>query len=180
MDSFWIRLLLIQFMCLLAASCGHLNAIGEKSDDTRPAPQRDEAVALAQLDDSEFKFLEIINGYRIENKLAPLIANQNLNEAAHWHSSDMAQKNYFSHTDSLNRSPFDRMRFFGYVNARAMAENVAGGFADAQPTFEQWKNSSGHNGNMLGDFTEIGIARAHDKDSKFRWYWTTNFGKPAL
>jgi hypothetical protein len=58
-----------------------------------------------------------------------------------------------------------------------MAENIAAGNETAAKTFEQWKNSPGHNTNMLGEhYRAIGIGRAYDAASPYRWYWTTDFG----
>jgi hypothetical protein len=58
-----------------------------------------------------------------------------------------------------------------------MAENIAAGNSTAQATFEQWRNSSGHNANMLhSNMRTIGIGRAFVAGSPYGWYWTTEFG----
>jgi uncharacterized protein YkwD len=91
-------------------------------------------------------------------------------------SVDMATKNYFSHTDSIKRDPFTRMASFGYKLA-SNGENIAAGNSSAQATFTQWKNSAGHNANMLsGSYKVIGIGRAYNVLSTYKWYWTTDFG----
>src|SRR3989304_4819130 len=61
------------------------------------------------LSGEEQALLEYVNDYRIENGLNPLTISPTLTEAARWMSQDMADSDYFSHTDSLSRSPFDRM-----------------------------------------------------------------------
>ena len=72
----------------------------------------------------------------------------------------MANKNYFNHTDSSGKSPFDRMIDVGY-HAEHEGENIAAGNSDAQSTYLQWLNSAPHLQNMLNpDFTEIGVGRA--------------------
>ncbi|MDQ3263607.1 MAG: CAP domain-containing protein [Myxococcota bacterium] len=57
------------------------------------------------------------------------------------------------------------------------AENIAAGNATAEGAFTQWRNSAGHNTNMLnGDYRVIGIGRGYDAASTYGWYWTTTFG----
>jgi uncharacterized protein YkwD len=121
-------------------------------------------------------FLGLINDYRAQNGIAPLQVSVTLTQASDWMSTDMASKNYFSHTDSQNRDPFVRMTDFGYKYSTA-GENIAAGNATAQATFTQWKNSPGHNANMLNaNYKVIGIARAQNPSSTYNWYWTTDFG----
>ena len=91
----------------------------------------------------------------------------------------MRDNNYFSH-DGLNGSkPWDRAcdACFekGCGPSTAMAENIAAGNADAQATFTQWKNSPGHNENMLDPaFHFLGIGRASG-GGEFNVYWTNVF-----
>ncbi len=127
------------------------------------------------LDVEESAFLQRINAYRAEHGLRPLGVAAPLTAAADWLSRDMAAKGYFSHTDSLGRDPFQRMCAFGYCQETYKGENIAAGHAGADATFLQWKNSPGHNENMLNpNFTMIGIGRA--PGGTYGWYWTTTFG----
>ncbi|NWJ45428.1 MAG: CAP domain-containing protein [Chloroflexi bacterium] len=129
------------------------------------------------LDTEEQAFLGTINQYRAANGKGALSVNQKLTAASRWMSGDMGAKNYFSHTDSLGRDPFKRMNDFGYTY-HAAAENIAAGYETAQDVFTGWKNSPGHNTNMLGNYTEIGIGRVYTASSLYKWYWTTDFGTP--
>jgi uncharacterized protein YkwD len=57
-----------------------------------------------------------------------------------------------------------------------MAENIAAGNSDAESTFIQWKNSPGHNENMLKpNVSYIGIGRATG-GGPYGVYWTNVFG----
>jgi uncharacterized protein YkwD len=130
----------------------------------------------ATLDSEERAFLGLINDYRAQNGIAPLQVSVTLTQASDWMSNDMALKNYFSHTDSQGRDPFVRMTAFNYKYSTA-GENIAAGNASAQDTFTQWKNSPGHNANMLNaNYKVIGIGRAQNSSSTYNWYWTTDFG----
>jgi hypothetical protein len=70
-----------------------------------------------------------------------------------------------------------RVRDCGYRYNTYIGENIAAGVASAQAAFDLWKNSPGHNANMLStNFTTIGIGREYVAGSPYGWYWTTNFG----
>jgi uncharacterized protein YkwD len=147
-------------------------ASGDQAAATNLPPRHD-------LDSEEKDFLVRINQYRAANGLGALKNRVTLDSVAYAHSLDMGTRGYFSHntagTDPVV-GPFDRMRAAGYGNA-AMAENIAAGNATAAATFDQWKNSPGHNTNMLGSaYVDIGIGRACVTGSPYRCYWTTNFG----
>jgi uncharacterized protein (TIGR03437 family) len=129
------------------------------------------------LDSEEQAVLKLINDYRAQNGLNPLRASLALTRAADWMSADMAAKNYFNHTDSAGRDPFVRMTAFGYNYGGYRGENIAAGYNDAARTFNLWRNSPGHNANMLNaNFNVIGISRAYGAASTYKWYWTTDFG----
>src|SRR4051794_17217622 len=132
-------------------------------------------VADLAIDGEEQAFLGLINNYRAQNNAPALAISQTLNRASSWMSVDMATKNNFSHTDTLGRDPFVRMANCDVAN-NLQAENVAAGYAKAAEAFEGWKNSPGHNANMLNPaYRSIGIARAFSATATYGWYWTTNF-----
>jgi uncharacterized protein YkwD len=129
------------------------------------------------LDSEEQAFLGIINQYRADNGLGPLQIDSQLNTVARWMADDMANNNYFSHTDSLGRDPFVRMDQLGYTYNTWRGENLVAGTDTADYAFEMWSGSPGHNANMLSsNYTVIGIARAYNSGSTFGWYWATEFG----
>jgi uncharacterized protein YkwD len=131
---------------------------------------------LPSLDSEQALFLTLINNFRAQNGAGPLQVSVTLQNASQWMSADMAAKNYFSHTDSLGRSAFQRMAAFGYPYAPA-GENLAAGYSGAQNTFNQWQGSTGHRANMLNPgYRVIGIGRAYSQTSPYGWYWTTDFG----
>jgi uncharacterized protein YkwD len=131
----------------------------------------------AALDAEEIAFLGLINDYRVQNGLSPLQLSVALTKSSDWMSTDMATTGNFSHTDTQGRDPSARMEAFGYDTSNWWGENIAGGNATAQATFTQWKNSPGHNANMLGaNYKVIGIARVQNPSSAYGWYWTTDFG----
>jgi hypothetical protein len=135
------------------------------------------SVADNSVDSQEAQFLTLINNYRTQNGLPTLTMSTNLNRAASWLAVDMATKNYFSHTDSLGRSPSTRAQNCDYPGGAG--ENIAAGTVrdTAQEAFDAWRASSGHNANMLNSsYRMIGIARYYGSGSTYGWYWVTDFG----
>jgi uncharacterized protein YkwD len=129
------------------------------------------------LDGEEQAFLGLINAYRQQNGLGTLTISTNLNRDASWMVIDLATNNYFSHTDSLGRSAYQRGIDCGYP--QGAGENLAAGgaWSSAQAAFDAWKASPGHNANMLGSYyQQIGIARFYSASATYGWYWATEFG----
>ncbi len=128
-------------------------------------------------DAEERAFLTLINNYRAQNGRGPLRLTKTLAAAADHHSVDMATKNYFSHTLSGGVTWSQNIANHGYTYSTYKGENIAAGNATASATFTQWKNSSTHRANMLNtNFKAIGIGRAYNSSSTYKWYWTTTFG----
>jgi uncharacterized protein YkwD len=133
--------------------------------------------ATPVLDSEEQAFMTLINDYRAQNGKGPLIIDWDIQEAAEWMSNDMGVYGYFSHTDHLGQSPWTRMCNFGYCYSTSKGENIAAGYQTAATVFNGWKNSSGHNANMLnGNFKVMGIGRVYVAGSPYGVYWTNDFG----
>lgn len=136
-------------------------------------------VADTTFDEAEQAFLGIINQYRTSNGLEPLTVSVNLNQSASWMAQDLATKNYFSHRDSMGRDSQTRIADCGAT--MNSGENLAAGTVidSAVSAFGLWRSSSGHNRNMLfAPYTQIGIARAYNPASRYKWYWVTTFSVP--
>ncbi|MCA9864652.1 MAG: CAP domain-containing protein [Thermomicrobiales bacterium] len=129
----------------------------------------------------EEQLLELINAHRDDNGRAPLLWDDRLSEAAQNHSDDMTAHKFSSHTGSNGSSVRDRLDAVGYPASGYWGENIyqsAPNDPSAQAAFTWWKNSDGHNANMLStNFTRIGIGQATDSDGITRW--TTDFGSAA-
>jgi len=167
-----LRLVAPAFL-LAVALAGFAVARGERP---QPAVAAGDCTADPALDVEEQAFLTLINPYRAQNGRAPLAASSTLSRAAQWKSNDMGVNRYFAH-DDLSRTWVQRIRDCGYGYNTYLGENIAAGIATAQQAFNLWRNSSGHNANMLGaNYRAIGIGRAYVAGSPYGWYWTTEFG----
>jgi uncharacterized protein YkwD len=134
-------------------------------------------------DAEERQFLDLINGYRQENGLEPLLLSDTLAVAAERHSEDMARYSFFAHNTAASSyyaagaEPWDRMEAEGYEYNTYKGENIAVGYETAEEAFRAWQESPSHNSAMLdGRYRVIGIARINDPGSVHEWYWTTDFG----
>ncbi len=142
----------------------------------RPAHASGDCTVTASMDAEERVFLRLINQYRGQNGLAPLGLSYTLSRASSWKSADMGTNVYFAH-DDLSRNWYQRVLDCGYKFNTYAGENIAAGQVTGQQVFDAWRNSPGHNANMLGTaYNAIGIGRYYAPGSPYGWYWTTNFG----
>lgn len=133
------------------------------------------------IDTEEAAFLGLINQYRAQNGRGALAYSGTLSAAANYHSWEMAEYNYFDHTLRGGVTWAQNIANFGYTANTYKAENIAAGYETAAAVFNAWKNSPGHNANMLSpNYTVIGIGRSYDVDATYDWYWTNTFGGQAL
>lgn len=142
------------------------------------------------------RFHELLNAYRAQKKLPALEWNEACFLAAHNHNQWMALRETLSHEQNARNGVFtgaqpgDRLGFVLQGSKLALswsAENCLQSYVDdmaaisieevAAAALEQWRNSTGHNANMLGkDHGSCGTAfRIFDG-----WVWaTTLFAYPA-
>lgn len=163
-----LKLLLIPGIATVMAAIAIATAGGNSADTT---------YADASIDAEEQAFITLLNQYRESNDLPPLLIDPGIGQAADWMSSDMGVNNYFSHTDSLGQSPWTRMCNYGYCYNTWKGENIAAGYTTGASVFQGWKDSPGHNANMLNvNYRVMGVARVYTSGSDYGWYWTNDFG----
>jgi len=85
-----------------------------------------------------------------------LVLNPELTRAAMWKLDDMLEKHYFAHSHGSS-TPWSFIRAAGYDFTSA-AENLGQGYETAEEAHRAWMKSKGHRQNILGDFTDIGVA----------------------
>lgn len=101
-----------------------------------------------------------------------------LEAAAKSHSQDMAENDYFSHTGPEGAGIEQRVGNQDYV-WQAVGENIAAGHTSVSAVVEGWLDSPGHCRNIMNDtFTEMGMAKAEDSESRYSTYWTQTLGSP--
>ena len=116
--------------------------------------------------------LDLVNAERVKVGAKPLRLNRELCQAADIRAEDLVQR--FSHTRP-DGTHFDTVLSRKYEN-RGKGENAAAGSATPQAVVDQWMHSPGHKANMLrADYTELGVGRYKDDNSKYIYYWIQIF-----
>uniref|UniRef100_H3GX02 SCP domain-containing protein n=2 Tax=Phytophthora ramorum TaxID=164328 RepID=H3GX02_PHYRM len=128
-----------------------------------------------QSDDYFSVMLDRVNQARAAEGLPALCTNKKLQNAAQEHSDDQAANNYLDHEGTDGTNIEDRVAQAGY-DWTSVAENIAAGQPNVDSVMNTWMNSPGHRENILGDYTNFGVAYAYNADSKFQHYWTQDFG----
>jgi uncharacterized protein YkwD len=109
----------------------------------------------------------------------PLSMSPELRCSARLHSKDMADRNFFDHTNPDGVDPFARMAAAGYSGGSG-GENIAMGDRSPQAVVEGWMGSPGHCRNIMDPgYTLIGVGY-YEQPGGDIWssgtYWTQNFG----
>ena len=89
----------------------------------------------------EKELLKCINRHRINNGLAPLSFDDALGKMAKNHSDNM------NNNQELNHDHFDDR--FRQCGRACCVENIGWNYTTPEEQFKAWKNSKGHNKNML-------------------------------
>ena len=150
-----------------AATLGMPSAVQAQAPTTPAAPAKADAI-VEQL-------VEGHNKERAKEGLPPLKLDPQLVEAAKVHAKDMAEHQTMSHDGSDGSTSRQRIVNAGYHHLRT-GENVAVGYEGVASVIQGWMDSPPHKKNILGDFSEIGVAMAVGKDGKP--YWCADFGTP--
>jgi uncharacterized protein YkwD len=117
---------------------------------------------------AEKQVLQLINEYRIDNRLSPLRMDWHVRRVARDRSRDMRDKDYFAHGSPTGRSAGTMMHNRG-IRHWGWGENIGfipyfGWDGTNRAMVDGWKNSSGHNALLLTreyNYIGVGIARNH-------------------
>ncbi|MGI5864433.1 MAG: CAP domain-containing protein [Myxococcales bacterium] len=145
-------------------------ATGDEGDGLIPvccAPSE-----LERLDIEEV--FRLLNEHRQANGRAPLTYDYALEAAIEGHCHHMAVHTFFDHAapEEAVSSPWTRASLCG---TSANGENIAAGQRSPAAVMEAWKNSSGHNANMLNPaFKRVGIGSY--VGGPYGIYWGQLFG----
>ncbi len=112
-----------------------------------------------QVKQFDLDMIHFTNVARWQNgKTDTLKFNQHITDVADTQSVYMAKKRVVNHDHFQERSD----DLVHYHNAQKVGENVAYNYLTAESTIVAWMNSPEHKANILGDFTQIGIATEVD------------------
>jgi uncharacterized protein YkwD len=121
----------------------------------------------------EYQLFDLTNSTRVNHGLSVLSWDEHVRKTAREHSLDMAENDYFDHTNLKGQSPFDRMEE-DKVAFNLAGENLATGQFSSIFAHEGLMNSLGHRENILReDFEHLGVGVAFNEESQP--YYTQNF-----
>jgi uncharacterized protein YkwD len=113
----------------------------------------------------ELKLISNINEYRKSHQLSSLKRNEVTSQQAKHHSQNMLTHIVpFSHDGINQRLDYIKSHVVGYEMG---SENVAFSNPGHFNPIDSWKNSSGHNKNLLGNWNEIGVGCACDSKNHY-------------
>ncbi|MGM7723093.1 CAP domain-containing protein [Metabacillus sp. Hm71] len=126
----------------------------------------------------EYQLFDLTNASRVNHDLPILTWDDHVRETAREHSMDMAENQYFDHTNLQGQSPFDRMKEDN-VRFITAGENLAYGQFSSIFAHEGLMNSLGHRKNILEESYEyLGVGVAFNNESQP--YYTQNFYSDAF
>lgn len=121
----------------------------------------------------EYQLFDVTNAARVVHRLPVLTWDDAVKETARKHSLDMANNNYFSHTNLRGQSPFDRMEE-DHLSYTMAGENLAYGQTSSIFAHEGLMNSLGHRENILqSKYKYLGVGVAFNGEN--HPYYTENF-----
>ncbi|MFN8829327.1 MAG: CAP domain-containing protein [Labrys sp. (in: a-proteobacteria)] len=113
--------------------------------------------------------LAMISDYRRGKGLNALRLDPQLTAMAQRQADAMAARGVMSH--DVGGSFSSRLAASG-IKSVASAENLGAGYYTLADAFSGWRQSPGHNANMLlPEATRFGIATANAPDSKYKVFW---------
>lgn len=105
---------------------------------------------------NEDELIRYINAERVKNNLNPLKVDSELVNVARLKSTDMIEKNYFSHYSPTYGSPFNMLKKFN-IKYLSAGENIAYN-SSIKGAHEAFMNSPGHRANILNsNYTHVGV-----------------------
>ena len=145
-----------------------IDSYPKPSEDPAPKPPSEEPSITPSV---ESEIHRLVNEERTKAGLQPLHWSEQLAEIAEQHSTDMRDKNYFSHGNFVER--------IRTVCGGVAGENIFYGFgtdptAIAKSAVSAWMNSSGHRANILASvYHSEGVGIAISENNKV--YVTQDF-----
>ena len=123
--------------------------------------------------------LAILNTYRSRHGLSQLRLSPKLIATAQAQANAMAAADKVSHALSRDKTLIKRLNQSGY-DADIAVENISAGYWTLAEAFSGWRDSRGHNANMLRKgVTEMGIATRYRGDAKYKVFWALILAKPS-
>jgi hypothetical protein len=192
----WLAVLLA-FLAIPASRARAEECCKTCGKDGIPAAEREAEIRMIMhLPPQARRFLTLINEYRISKNLRPLHISSKLTRSSMLMTYDMAKNGWgpglppackanpklpgcdsheYWHRDSKQRQFDQRIALLHYYGG-ALGENLLPVAKTGDEAFQVWRNSPGHDANMLSkDYCAIGIAIGSSPEHPGP-FWATDFG----
>ncbi|MCB5168587.1 CAP domain-containing protein [Streptomyces bambusae] len=144
-----------------------------RSAPATAAPTPSQQPDAASEEAAEAEVLALVNQARAQAGCRPVRQHPPLAALAGAFSKDMAERNFFDHTDPSGANPWDRARNAGIGGLAA--ENIARGQTGAKAVMAAWLESPGHRANILNcEFRTLGVGAHFAAGGP---WWTQDFGR---
>lgn len=121
----------------------------------------------------EYQLFDLTNSTRVNHHLPILTWDEQVRETSRRHSLDMAENQYFGHTNLEGQSPFERMEEDN-IQFKTAGENLAFGQISSIFAHEGLMNSLGHRENTLQEhYRYLGVGVAFN--SELQPYFTKKY-----
>lgn len=143
------------------SSSGELMAAANKQDSKVKVINESE-----KINELEMKIFELVNQYRINHELLPLVLNEEVSRIAREHSENMANGNAtWGHNGYSERAEL----VSSVIEWEELGENLAkNNFSlPAMKAIEEWASSHLHEENMVGSFNISGIGVAISPEGEY-------------
>ncbi len=175
-----IRNYLSPFILLAAIGCSSTGSFD-------PSVVNSHLYVCEQFDVVKAKMVRLINqarsssricGTKIYPPVGTIAWNPTLARVAFEHSVDMATKDRVSHSGTDGSSVSERVERKGYVWSN-VGENISAGRESSEEVVGAWLRSPHHcEVIMKAEFVEIGGSCFHNKDTRYKTFWTVVFATP--
>lgn len=126
-------------------------------DDPRRSGGRESASRVPTRSSFAGAIIDEMNIARARHGLPPLAPEPRMSSAASKRIDHMHELGYFDHVGPDGLQPFRWVDRAGYRYAE-VGENLALGYGSAATVVDGWMRSPGHRANILGRFSDVGIA----------------------
>lgn len=109
-------------------------------------------------------------GNKIYAKVPEVKWNDKLEKAAKIHAKEIYKRNLLTHKGLNGSNAAIRIKQQQY-NWRSYAENIAMGYDNISEVMKAWVESPSHCKNLMGNYTEVGVAKVGD-------YWVMELASP--
>ncbi|XSG74420.1 protein kinase domain-containing protein [Herpetosiphon llansteffanensis] len=121
---------------------------------------------------------DLINQFRGQNGLPPLLLQAQVQSVAQAHSADMANNNYFSNTTPAGQTIGDLLRQANHISS-FWNVHISAGHSNAQAAFDALINDPGLQANLLSpNISEFGIGHAQNAQAAYGHYWVVVYSQP--